>query len=140
MNVPFERDRERHFDLGQATLDEAESDIEEDSIVNGVGHKKDVCPYLIRAPPSPPTQKNTPSQVDSVAVPSVDQQGDQKEYEPYGSGWLPCGVTTSSEGVEASTKEWVAVAWQKPPPGWVKLNTDGSSIGNPWWRGSSERC
>ena len=36
-----------------------------------VGHKKDVCPYLIRAPPSPPTQKNTPSQVDSV--PSVDQ-------------------------------------------------------------------
>ena len=36
-----------------------------------VGHKKDVCPYLIRAPPSPPTQKNTPSQVDSV--PSLDQ-------------------------------------------------------------------
>ncbi|KAL0002718.1 hypothetical protein SO802_016499 [Lithocarpus litseifolius] len=50
-----------------------------------VGHKKDVCPYLIRAPPSPPTQKNTPSQVDSV--PSVDQQGDQKEYEPYGQ-WM----------------------------------------------------
>lgn len=35
MNVPFERDRERHFGLGKATLDEAESDIEEDSIVNG---------------------------------------------------------------------------------------------------------
>ena len=35
MNVPFERDRERHFGLVKATLDEAESDIEEDSIVNG---------------------------------------------------------------------------------------------------------
>lgn len=57
-----------------------------------VGHKKDVCPYLIRAPPSPPTQKNTPSQVDSVAVPSVDQQGDQKEYEPYGQWMVATGV------------------------------------------------
>ena len=87
-------------------------------------------------------------------MPSVDQQGDQKEYEPYGQ-WMiatqckkprklspkvqlggkirvtDVQVTTSSEGVEASTKEWVAVAWQKPPTGWVKLNTDGSSFGNP---------
>ena len=29
------------------------------------------------------------------------------------------------------SKICVPVAWQKPPAGWVKLNTDGSALGNP---------
>ena len=28
-------------------------------------------------------------------------------------------------------KSIVAVGWEKPPVGWVKLNSDGSTLGNP---------
>nr|POE76476.1 putative ribonuclease h protein [Quercus suber] len=35
------------------------------------------------------------------------------------------------EGRNKSDKQHQAVSWHKPPLGWVKLNTDESSLGNP---------
>ena len=37
-----------------------------------------------------------------------------------------------------SSKIHVPVAWQKPPFGWAKLNTDGSALGNPGRAGGGD--
>ena len=37
----------------------------------------------------------------------------------------------SAFGVNHSPQSTILVSWAYPPPGFVKLNTDGSSLGNP---------
>lgn len=36
----------------------------------------------------------------------------------------------ATDGKNRSVKQWMVVSWQKHPRGWVKLNTDGLSLGN----------
>jgi hypothetical protein len=38
--------------------------------------------------------------------------------------------------VSFSKSNFVAVSWEKPELGWFKLNTDGSSLVNPWESGA----
>ncbi|PKI39106.1 hypothetical protein CRG98_040530 [Punica granatum] len=64
----------------------------------------------------------------------VRQTEESKHIQVVASGF-ECANTSRTSCVKPR-KEWRWVRWRRPPPGWIKVNTDGASRGNPGLAGA----